>query len=799
MIVRKIVLEHFGRFLEPCELELSPEEPNLLAGPNGSGKSTVLAALTSAFTVSATSAAQEIKRWQPWQRALHPRVTVEFEHGGLLWRLSKEYAFGPRGRALLECLRDGQWQPEAQGHNVEERLPAFLGAAGGGARSWLVAGVLWARQNGLADIRLDQPVQDRVRASLGAQIRSGPVAVVLREAEQRYAADWTRTGRLCANSPLHQLRDRVAGFRATVDQIQNRLNELELDRKAFADLSDEAVRLEAELKRLEQRRNELQQQSQHKAKLETNRLRIENALQAAQAEYSAADTMLRQRQTNAADLQAAMQKVDDLSRRLEAARDAVRGAEDALVQARASVAERIAGIESELKRLDAPPRQTLDEAARLDQQLRELEAKLESAMLHVQFELERDARIEVLRGEPQGAVEGRAGQSVTISGSPTIELAVPGLGRMRIWGPAAGVAELQQKIAGVQARRQPLLRRWEGVTLEALEERRGQSDDLERQLGELRRQRQAHEDQLSPEALALRQARREAEDLEAQLREAQQSRDRCEEQRRRLDADPRDNAALQAAAAQAAQRIAAARADQTQVAGELALLPAGLETALEQAEKEIETARRQREQTLETRNVLRGQIEERQGEGLYQQLAAAEESLAEAEAEYAASDLRAKSNKLLWNTLKSVLEEAERQILPGIESRTTELLGRVQGGAFQGVRLDPGEWKPLAVRPSAVEAPMEVEPDHISGGEQEQLYLALRLALADILTEEEPQLVVLDDVLLATDTARLSRILALIEERRRRMQFLILTCHPERFSALSGARLIRIGGRNAAA
>ena len=72
-----------------------------------------------------------------------------------------------------------------------------------------------------------------------------------------------------------------------------------------------------------------------------------------------------------------------------------------------------------------------------------------------------------------------------------------------------------------------------------------------------------------------------------------------------------------------------------------------------------------------------------------------------------------------------------------------------------------------------------------------------RAALADILAEDEAQMVVLDDVLLATDAARMGRILELIEERRGRMQFLILTCHPERFSELSGARVIRLGAQDA--
>ena len=72
--------------------------------------------------------------------------------------------------------------------------------------------------------------------------------------------------------------------------------------------------------------------------------------------------------------------------------------------------------------------------------------------------------------------------------------------------------------------------------------------------------------------------------------------------------------------------------------------------------------------------------------------------------------------------------------------------------------------------------------------EREQIYLATRLALADVLAKGERQLVVLDDVLVATDSGRFARVMRILKETAQRLQVLILTCHPERYMGLDGAR-----------
>lgn len=76
----------------------------------------------------------------------------------------------------------------------------------------------------------------------------------------------------------------------------------------------------------------------------------------------------------------------------------------------------------------------------------------------------------------------------------------------------------------------------------------------------------------------------------------------------------------------------------------------------------------------------------------------------------------------------------------------------------------------------------------ISGGEREQVYFAVRMALADVAFNNERQLVVLDDVFTYTDITRLARIATILDEAADRFQIVLLTCHPERYRGLPNAK-----------
>jgi DNA repair exonuclease SbcCD ATPase subunit len=170
-------------------------------------------------------------------------------------------------------------------------------------------------------------------------------------------------------------------------------------------------------------------------------------------------------------------------------------------------------------------------------------------------------------------------------------------------------------------------------------------------------------------------------------------------------------------------------------------------------------------------------------QGPYTSLALAEERVKQLEDEEAAETLRLDAIR----RLKSAVDEAKAKVLAGIaepvEARSTEILERIVGRPFAQIRLGDGmELK--SVRPECCQQTASVE--HMSAGEKEQIYFATRLALAEVLSEGERQALVLDDPLVNTDPERLPRVLKLITEKSDRLQFVILSCHPERYVGLPG-------------
>jgi ABC-type Mn2+/Zn2+ transport system ATPase subunit len=168
-------------------------------------------------------------------------------------------------------------------------------------------------------------------------------------------------------------------------------------------------------------------------------------------------------------------------------------------------------------------------------------------------------------------------------------------------------------------------------------------------------------------------------------------------------------------------------------------------------------------------------------QGPYCGMTSAEERVHQLEADEAAESRRLEAILRLRN----VVEAARAKVLAGIsepvEERATALLERIVGRPFARVRL--GDTMSLkSVRPEGCSASAAIE--QMSSGEREQIYFATRLALADVLATDERQVVVLDDPLVDTDADRLSRALELIDERSDRLQFVILSCHPERYLGL---------------
>ncbi len=157
------------------------------------------------------------------------------------------------------------------------------------------------------------------------------------------------------------------------------------------------------------------------------------------------------------------------------------------------------------------------------------------------------------------------------------------------------------------------------------------------------------------------------------------------------------------------------------------------------------------------------------------------------QAEVAAEELRAGAIRLLRDTLVECRAEAVAAVAGPVEAVATQMIQRIAGGRLGRLKLGDA-FEPAGVVPEI--SGEAVSLDSLSGGEEEQIHLATRLALAEVLAREERQMVVLDDVMTYTDAGRMARVLAVLEEEAQHLQIILLTCHPEKYRGLDGASFL---------
>ena len=120
--------------------------------------------------------------------------------------------------------------------------------------------------------------------------------------------------------------------------------------------------------------------------------------------------------------------------------------------------------------------------------------------------------------------------------------------------------------------------------------------------------------------------------------------------------------------------------------------------------------------------------------------------------------------------LSDARQELQRRFAPGIAKRAQELFARLTQGRYD--RLSLGE--DLAVLVSAKEEDGLRSPLWRSEGTADQLYLALRLAVAEELTPNAP--LILDDALIRFDDSRLAICLDILEELSKEKQVIVFSC-----------------------
>jgi len=473
----------------------------------------------------------------------------------------------------------------------------------------------------------------------------------------------------------------------------------------------------------------------------------------------------------------------------------------------------------------------------------EARIKLDASLITVVWQCEGKWDIETLRAESPINRSVAAGEELPLRGSPEVAFRIPGVGTIRASGPAGSADTLRRTWEQAAAKAEQLLVAHGGLPLEQLQQAGLQAAELDQQLEKVRARIEAILNRRPIDEIRIEHANLTAQRQEllkgnpqwehlppnpAQLRTEAERIER--EFTDRIDAAENARqktvAAVSAAAQQVArqeenlknaqqqlqaakQRLAVAREDgrtddqRREQLDELALQWRAAKAQLVQLEEklkvfgtdprnEVKVLQRQleatREETTTTLDRLRfeqGKLDAIINEAPYTALAAEEEAIADLEQRIEREQLQAEAIRLLHDTLCRRKRELIESLVGPVRQRAMQTLARITGSRFERLEIsDTFDLSGIVPRTS----PEAVSLDQLSGGEREQAYFAVRLALADIATKGERQLVVLDDVFTFTDTSRLARIVQVLEEAAERFQIVMLTCHPERYRGLPGAK-----------
>lgn len=155
-------------------------------------------------------------------------------------------------------------------------------------------------------------------------------------------------------------------------------------------------------------------------------------------------------------------------------------------------------------------------------------------------------------------------------------------------------------------------------------------------------------------------------------------------------------------------------------------------------------------------------------------LAAAELEMRALEAEEASRRLEVEALGCAWAELRASVAEYQTSHRARLEQAASRYFDAITEESGRTVRFDDV----FAVRVRMPDG-RDVAPQQLSRGAQDQLYISLRLAIADLLCGERRLPLILDDPFVNCDRERLQRIGRLLEVTARTRQILLLTHREE--------------------
>ena len=495
--------------------------------------------------------------------------------------------------------------------------------------------------------------------------------------------------------------------------------------------------------------------------------------------------------------------------------------------------------------LVAPSEKALQMIRRAIKERDDAQLLIDASLISLEIVAKKDGSVDIVAGEETGKKKLTAGKPLDIKGSPEVVVDMTGVGRFRASGPSGPIEEHRKKKDAAEQELQKLTEGYGTYDLKKLDILKEKANRLDKKITEAETQLHTllHGESLEdivqdrsridgllteilkahagwkknpPDVKALEakaekskeffiQAIEESEgrwmkaqstfqageklitELNIRLDETKKQVLSLESRLSDLTVDRKEDREREDDLNKIALQWDANRANLMKVQNKLSVFGDDPTIVVTKLEKQLLAAQEEATKALENEKTQEGMLEHLSNQGPYSALAEAEEELESLKTEIEKEEFRVSAIRLIYDTLSKSRSEALEAVAGPVSKTATRLLKRIAGNRLGSIRLSE-DFEPDHVLPDDDESPVSL--DSVSGGEKEQIYLTTRLALAEVLAKHERQLVVLDDVLTFTDTARLARITKILEEMSQRLQILILTCHPERYRGLETANFI---------
>jgi DNA repair exonuclease SbcCD ATPase subunit len=865
----RLRVEQLRQFRQPYVLDGLTPGLNVFSGPNEAGKSTLVRAIRAAFFERHRSTS--VDDLKPWgDSSASPMVEIDFSLHGENCQLTK--SFFTKKRCNLRIGTKTMEGVEAEDYLADLFGFGFAGKGASRAEHWGIPGLLWVEQGSGQELDVS-PARDHLRTALGSQVQGGVAQSLaatggdelLARLQEKRGELLTQTGRpratyaeVCAKvdaltEELSALQMQIGRYQQQVDDLARLRSEHAADEQqkpweALETQLTSAQAKQAELQGLQQRLSADQAASEQLT--QTRELLINQLAGFDQQEANAKDRaqaveVAQSRRDSAKQTcTVARQQLEQAKRRGQLAKDALKlSRQEAnrtmLLEQISELTQTVESLQQTLEKADATERtltQLRKDAASKkiskadvkgladrDQAVREIRIKLDSVATRIQFALVAGAQIQV---DSEGLSKTVVGQDVVLLHNDA-ELALPGLGVMRIRPGGDDLAELSRELEEAQQELQGALQSV-GVADVASAQQRLQ------EYGELTAQVKLEEqslNSLAPKGLA---ALREQKDTaEAKASQAADALARLPERGDALVVDEAEAELEQDASAEAEQTASESLKD-----AELA--QATVDSRLEQASTEWSLAKavldepnRALKRNQCSENLVTNQAEQRT---LQTRIDSNREQLGSANADFVAQVIQRlklsvqqlkESHKkrqdailLLQNTLEITgaqgLEERQQELAGELERATRrqselarraaaltllcekleakrhDTLQRLQEPLVQRIKhylqllfpgatmeLDEGLSPETLVRQKGGGQLEMGDVQALSFGAREQLGIISRFAYADLLAAAgKPTLLILDDALVHSDEMRLAQMKRVIYDASQRHQVLLFTCNP---------------------